>query len=390
MSVVSRQDGPKCAKLEVGPGVESVCAPSQCPLSGRGAILPDVDPTLVLVNPRAGGGRGIARWQAVCHDADAIAELSVVVPKDAAGTVAAVAEAVGDGCRRVVVFGGDGTVRLVADTLLRLGAAGDVTIGVIPAGTGADFARALGVPRDRRQALAPALTGIGRPLDVGAIDGGASGVHGLVGTPSDRGFVGATCGDGLVGVSSDVRALASPGAAATFVNIASFGLSGEVARAVNAVPNRGGLTFLAATVRAFRRFEPCPVRVSVDGTEVATGPALLVAIANGTTFGRGMRIAPNASLTDGLLDVIIVAPIPAWALAWRLPQLYLGRHLKAAPVRVFRGATVVVEPESTAPAWELDGEPGGAGRRVVRVRPGAMRIVTGSAVAVPSAAGDDM
>jgi diacylglycerol kinase (ATP) len=85
-----------------------------------------------------------------------------------------------------------------------------------------------------------------------------------------------------------------------------------VDEAVNAVPNRGRTTFLSATLAALRRYACVPVRVALDGKPWFEGPLFLLAVANGTTFGKGMRVAPRARPDDGTFDVVAVAEVSGW------------------------------------------------------------------------------
>ena len=243
-------------------------------------------------------------------------------------------EAVEAGCERVVAVGGDGTAHLAAGVLLGCGAA--ATLGILPAGTGSDLARPLAIPRDPAQALRRALLGPAVAIDAGRCDGERGGFF--------------------------------------FVNIASAGVSGMVDETVNAVATRGRTTFLRCTLTALRRYRCVPVRVWADGEEWFAGPILLLAVANGTTFGKGMRVAPGAALDDGLFDVVLVGEVSGLQLARRLPQLYFGSHLGARPVRFRQAREVRLEPEAPLPPFDVDGETYPSGAVTFRVLPAALRV----------------
>jgi diacylglycerol kinase (ATP) len=295
-----------------------------------------VTETLVLVNATAGGGRAGRLWQRLRPEAEALVPLRVVTPSSAEASCRALHEAVQAGCQRVVAVGGDGTAHLVADVLLGSSAASVVTLGVVPAGTGSDLARALGIPREPSAALRRALFGHPTSIDAGHCQG----------------------------VSGSFF----------FVNIASAGISGLVDETVNAMPGRGRTAFLRATLAALRRYRCVPVRVGVDGAPWYEGPLFLVAVANGTTFGKGMRIAPLARPDDGLFDVVLVAEVAGLELLRRLPQVYLGRHLRARPVRHCRARQVHLEPLAPLPVFDVDGETYASGRATFTLAPGALRI----------------
>lgn len=294
--------------------------------------------TAVLVNPRAGGGCAGQRWQRWRAHARRLAPLTEYVADGKASALRAVRRAVEEGCERLVVWGGDGTVHLVAGALLEAGAGAHVVLGLVPAGTGSDLARALAVPRRIAPALRRALAGAPQPCDAGRCDGRQASFF--------------------------------------FVNIASAGLSGMVDEQVNAQPERGATAFLRATVRAIRAYRAVPARVEVDGATWFENELLLLAVANGTTFGKGMRVAPGADPHDGVFDVVAVRAMTRRRLLGELPRLYLGRHLGAAPVAYTRGRQVRLLPQAALPPFDADGETYASGEAVFTVLPGALRIAS--------------
>lgn len=292
--------------------------------------------TLVLLNRSAGGGKAARVRERVERAAAAGGGARVVLPEDREAARRAVLDAVAGGCGRVVAVGGDGTVHLAAGALLEAGAGERVVLGIVPAGTGSDLARALGIPRSVGAALGRALGGPGVPIDAGRCAGERSSFY--------------------------------------FLNVASAGIGGLVDEMVNAMPRRGRTAFLGATLRALRRYEAIPMRIEVDGERFHDGPTFLVAVANGTTFGKGMRIAPHARIDDGLFDVVVVGEVRGLQLLRRLPQVYFGRHLTARPVRVRRGRVVKLEPLAPAPMFDADGETYESGPASFEIMPGALRV----------------
>lgn len=288
----------------------------------------------LLVNPQAGGGRAEKAALRLVRRVSAAVE--VVQPTSAAAMREATRRLVTEGCQRLVVVGGDGTVHTVANELLALGAGEAVTVGLFPAGTGCDLARALGIPPSPEKALEVALEAPPRAMDAGQIEAG------------NRRFF--------------------------FVNVASAGISGLVDQLVNANPRRGALAFLASTLKAFRRYQPQDVSVQVDGQPLFAGHTLLVAVANGQSFGKGMRIAPRALVDDGFFDVVVVRAVKGWELVRRLPLVYLGRHLQLPQVRVARGQKVDLEVGGNLPPFDVDGECYPSSRARFTVVPGGLRI----------------
>lgn len=298
----------------------------------------NVDRLVVVVNPAAGGGRAGALWERLVRDAPELAAARRIVAGDADACVRELdAELAGD-AEAVVAVGGDGTAHLVVNRLLASGTAGRVAFGLIPAGTGSDLARCLGLPR--------------RPLD------GWRRLRDATPRPIDA-----------LEVTTDA------GARRYVVNVASAGVSGAVDERVNAIANRGRFTFLRETLAALWQYEPVPCRVLADGEELYDGGFFVVAVANGRSFGRGMRIAPRASLDDGLADVVLVPPLPFWQVPLRMPRLLAGSHLELNVVRFTRARTVRLEPHGAMPPFDVDGEVLPSGPATIRVLPGALRIL---------------
>jgi diacylglycerol kinase (ATP) len=140
---------------------------------------------------------------------------------------------------------------------------------------------------------------------------------------------------------------------------------------------------LRATLAALWRYRCVPVRVSLDDREWYEGPLFLLAVANGTTFGKGMRVAPQARPDDGLLDVVAVGEVSGWELLLRLPQVYLGRHLHARPVLHARARKVCLEPLAPLPPLDADGETYPSGPVTFTIAPGALRIAASPSPSVP-------
>jgi len=292
----------------------------------------------VVVNPAAGGGRAAQLWRRLEPLARGFAEIEVQMPRGREAASTALRRAVESGVDRVVVVGGDGTIHLAVNELVRAGAGRSQALGIVPAGTGSDLARALALPRHPEEALQRALLGPVVHLDVGCCE------------------------------ASDQRYF--------FANIASAGIGGMVDSLVNAIPNRGRTAFLRATLSALRTYRPVSLSIEVDSEPWHEGPAFLLAVANGTSFGKGMKVAPNARMDDGLFDIVLVGPVSGLQLLRRLPQVYFGRHLRARPVRVRRGGTVRLTPLGEMPPFDVDGETYPAAPTTVTVLPSALGFAT--------------
>lgn len=303
---------------------------------------------VAIINPTAGSGRAGKLWPEAAEVLKAAWPGLVMRETRQPGHAAILAaEAIAAGAERLIICGGDGTIGEVVDGLL---AAGDPppVIGIIPAGTGADFVRTIGRPASSAEAAARIVTGV--PVRI------------------DGGRVTYTTDHAGTGVRH-------------FINAASLGVSGPTARAVNARKRKGGgkAAFLAVTVAELIRYRFQDVRIAVDGAAPIEARIALVAIANGTSFGGGMRIAPNAAPDDGIFDVVVVRAASKLRLLFQLRRLYSGTHVGLPEVTILEGSRVTVEPaargDGEAILVEADGEISGQCPATFEVLPGALQLV---------------
>ena len=301
-------------------------------------------PTLVVLNPVSRGGRR-AQWEALeGRLCEVFGTLEVEATRGPGDATRIAREAARAGVERVLVAGGDGTVSETVSGLLATGLAGSVELGLLPFGTGGDFARAIGMPSDPIEAVDVLAAGKPRPVDAGRIRmPGADGV-------------------------SRTR---------WFANETSVGVSGDVVARVRRGPRwlSGQAAFFWATLRAVWAYAPDDVRLEVDGSEVFAGLVALACASNAGWFGGGMHIAPEARFDDGLLDVVVVRGVPGLRLLPRLRKLYAGTHLSDPAVCAFRGRKVRFEARAGTPAVEVDGELGVTLPLEIDVLPGALTVL---------------
>lgn len=310
-----------------------------------------IDPkhTVVVVNPAAGAGRiGRAREALIKKLRAGLGACEVLFTKARGEATELAAQAQAGGATTVVSLGGDGTHNEVVNGLLRGGSPSPVQLGVLSAGTGGDFCRG---------------TVGGHDLDAG--------IRSLTESPATRIDIGRT------------RYRTDAGAAAEryFLNIASCGATGLICRIVDQSSKRlgGGIAFYLGTVRGLLRYKPARLRILLDGqrisepdgTEVTT-----VAVCNGQFAGGGMRFGPNARLTDGQLDVVIIRPSSLLNQLRHTPKLYKGTFTGVASVSQHRGRHIQVEPLSDRPAYiEFDGEAPGVAPAEFSVLPAALPVL---------------
>lgn len=299
--------------------------------------------TLVIANPESASGateRMFRRLEAPLRAAIGAYELSWTTAPHDAERIAR--EAVRAGIERLVVAGGDGTAAEVVSGLLGAGLGAYAEVAFLPLGTGADFHRTLGIPRDPALAIAALASGKGRRIDAGRAR-----------------YVGE---DGATRESY-------------FVNVASIGLSGVVTRNVHGTKALGArLAFLIGTLVGLARFRPRRVRARLDGALLPVHEIALVAAANGRYFGGGMLVAPEARPDDGLLDVVVIPALAKPLLVAKLPSLYRGTHLSVPGVSLHRGRRLELEPDGAPALGEIDGEPVARLPMTVEALPGALHV----------------
>jgi diacylglycerol kinase (ATP) len=246
--------------------------------------------------------------------------------------------AVGDGAELLVVVGGDGSVNEVVNAV-----AGrtDVELAVIARGTGWDFARSLSLPRKADAAIAVALGGRTRTLDLGRVT---------------------------------YRPWAGGEAQAWFANVASVGMSGAIAQRANDTSKAlgGKVSYVWATFAVFARWRNGEVTVTVDG-EARRARMHDVVVANGPYFGGGMKICPEADPSDGAFDVLLIGDLTKRDLLVTLPKTFRGRHLPHPKAELLRGAHVTVEASAPLPI-QLDGEQPGTTPARFELVPRAVRV----------------
>jgi YegS/Rv2252/BmrU family lipid kinase len=263
-------------------------------------------------------------------------------PGSAAAQVKA---ALAAGWRTIAVLGGDGTLHDVVNGFIVDGRAahGDARLAILQAGTGGDFARTLGLPRDPL-AGADQLASA-RPF---AVDVGVLRCPGLDGQPRTE----------------------------AFLNVANVGLAAEVVERVNASSKAWGgfISFLLGSVAGILGNRPIALTLQGDDAPPVTGRFRLVSFCNGKYFGGGMAIGPNADPADGQLDVVTLGDTSRARLLASLPRVYAGKHLGLAGVTSRRCRTIqVTGPEG---GWvEADGELIGRTPLQVDVLPAALTLL---------------
>jgi len=294
----------------------------------------------LVVNPQAGGGRGAQRGVRAAEDlrAAGVRDLVIVRPGSAADTVEQVRRLCNEGIDVVIACGGDGTVHQVLQGIMGDSGQARAILGIIPAGSGDDIARALGCTGDRLvQRLAEAIADARiRESDVSMIEH-ASGIRWSLG-------------------------------------VISCGFDSAVNERANAMERiKGKARYLVGILAELRSFSPVPYRAVLD-ERIVQEPAILVAIGNGHCYGGGMRICPDARCDDGVLDVTWVGRVSRRTLLRLFPRIYSGAHMSHVAVSGYRARCVHIEAEGQL-AY-ADGERVGTLPITVTVQPGALRVLS--------------
>ena len=302
-----------------------------------------------LVNPASANGATGRRWAKLERRAAALGLEGETMVSERPGHLSELApEAVAGGATSLVVVGGDGTVHEVVDGVVGAGVGDRVELGMIPLGTGRDFARSLRIPRRFEDAVEVARAGRLRTVDVGRA--------------TYAGPAGEAC--------------------AHFANFAGAGISGGIAARANRTTKAlgGKVSFLWATVAVFSRWQPSEMTITIDGVERQA--RLLEALAmNGDYTAGGMWVAPEASLEDGSFDVVLIGDFSKAEFATTFPKIYRGRHVTHAKVEIVRARELRVDAAEPLPIV-LDGEQPGTTPVRFEVLPAAVRVRVPDAPAV--------
>jgi YegS/Rv2252/BmrU family lipid kinase len=300
--------------------------------------------TFVVFNPHAGKGRGAQSIKPVLEELKGAGALEHALTAAPGDEERLAVEAVERGFTKVVAVGGDGTWSKVANGLLKANAGrpeGDqAVLGLIPGGTGCDFGKSLGIPRDDlRRAAAIVREGAVRRVDVGLVEG------------------------------------------RHFLNICGFGYDVAVLEASwNVKYLEGEQLYLYCAVKQLASYPGFGVEAELDGQSLGRLDLLMLIVANARFFGGKFKIAPGADLADGRLDVLRFANMGLLRRLDVMQRLLRGAHEGSPAVASAQGARLRLRFLADAPpAYETDGEWNRAKDRTVEIetRPGALGVLAG-------------
>jgi diacylglycerol kinase (ATP) len=253
----------------------------------------------VLVNPASGKGRGGRAGARVAERLRAASvDVRVFVGADGAEAVTLARRAAEERFDALVAVGGDGTVHQVVQAVVGSG----IPLGIVPAGSGNDFARLIGLePHDVDRAVDAVLAGRVRVVDAALANG------------------------------------------TSYAGVLSSGFDSKVNDRANRMSwPKGAMRYNLAILAELRVFRPLPFRITLDG-ELLEREAMLVAVGNGTSYGGGMRVCPGAEVDDGLLSVTVLGRLSKPEFLRVFPKVYSGRHVEHPAVSVHAARVVRLE-----------------------------------------------
>ncbi len=283
----------------------------------------------VICNPKAGNGLALKAGEMVKSAISSRGIYYEFALTDAPGHATQLArDAAAQGFDLVIAVGGDGTASEAARGLY----GSRTALGIVPAGTGNDFIKTIGTPKDPEEAVAFILSGEPRATDAGEING--------------KLFL------NEVGTGFDVTVL-------------DYALKAKKYA-------RGILPYLCGVVMAIFRFKPIRLTYAIDGGETVTEDVLVCGVANGGVIGGGIPIAPQASAEDGLLDLVLVKSVSRARMCRYLPGLLRGKILDFPDTLFLRVKSVTFSADGMR--VNIDGEVSPQARADIRVLPGALMM----------------
>ncbi len=286
---------------------------------------------LVIANPLAGGGKSISLAREFLRAAADGGFNPVLL--DVIGVNAMIRECAAlldsENFVGLICVGGDGLLHELLPLIKRY----DIPFTVIAAGTGNDFARTIGTFGSSNQALIELIKNEPARIDSFTVESGDQAV--------------------------------------TACQVLSLGFDALVNERANSFSRvRGKIKYVAALVRELPLFKPVEFSITIDGVDYRR-TAMLIAIANGSSYGGGMRICPNANNSDGVLDLLVLNRVSIFELIRVFPRVYSGSHISHPAVELFQGKRIVVNAQAKGFA---DGEYVGNLPLTIAVDPGSLKV----------------
>lgn len=253
-------------------------------------------------------------------------------------------EKIQNGSRNFVIIGGDGTLNEVVNGMFSQSETptNELYLGMIPQGTGNDWARYYNIPRDVEQAISLIASRNTILQDVGKID------YQKIGK-SHQSF---------------------------FINIAGFGFDAAIVVATNKMLDRGHrkkIAYLFNLIKCLFSYKDIPMEIEINNEKFSI-PVFSINVGNGKYSGGGMIQTPDAKIDDGILDVTLYSNLSKWTVITNLPKLYNGKILNAKGITGFKTTSLKVS--SNTPIYgEVDGETIGDNQYIINVLPKSLNVI---------------
>ncbi len=285
--------------------------------------------TQVIVNPESDRGRTGRRWGQIKEVLKTfLKEFKYEFTEKPLQATEISRAAIKEGSELIVGIGGDGTVNEIANGFYEGSnyINPQTILGIVPSGRGSDFSRSLNIAPGFKNALHVITEAPSHSIDIGRI------------AYTDHWG------------NSQAR---------LFLNISDFGIGGEVVKRMEQNRSkRKASSYLKSTLAAFIQYKNKRVRLRIDDKDLPEGEYLIGAVSNGKVFGKGMKIAPDAKLDDGLFDVVLIKGMKALEFCVNAWRVYAGNHLSHPKISVIRGRKIEAIPERDEDdvLIEVDGE----------------------------------
>lgn len=284
----------------------------------------------IIINPESDKGRTGKRWEHIKEAFKAFfKEFRYEFTEKPCHATEISRSAIKEGAELIVGVGGDGTMNEIANGFFEDHAIinPETALGVVPSGTGSDFSRSLNLPLGFRNAIQIISEAPSNFIDAGHVY---------------------------------YRTASGKDCERYFFNITDFGIGGEVVRHMNRNRmKKKKSSYLRSTLSTFAHYRNKRLRIRVDGAELPEDSYMIGAVSNGRIFGKGMKIAPEAELDDGLFDLVLVKGMKMWDFCRNVLRIYRGTHLSHPKITLVRGSEIEVVPadgEEQDILIEVDGE----------------------------------
>ena len=284
----------------------------------------------IIINPESDKGRTQKRWKHIKEALSSVfKEFKYEFTEKPYDAIEISRAAINDGAELIVGVGGDGTMNEIANGFFKDHKIinPETSLGVVPSGTGSDFSRSLNIPAGLKNAMEIIIKAPSRLIDMGKVR-----------FTTDSG--------------EEQERL--------FLNITDFGIGGEVVKRMEqSGSKKKPASYLRSLLSTFMRYQNKKLNIKIDGKKLPIDEYMVGVIANGKIFGKGMKIAPDASLDDGLFDIVLIKRMKVMEFCLNARKIYSGTHLSHPKISLIRGKIIEVSPaedEIQEVLIEVDGE----------------------------------